>query len=389
MVPPALNASFTYDGDGKRVKSTINGATTYFVGAHYEVANGVVTKYYYAGSQRIAMRTNGTLNYLIGDHLGSTSLTTNASGQIFSEQRYKAWGEVRYTSGNMPTKFQYTGQFSDSYINLLWYGSRHYDPELGRFIQPDSIVPTSVQGVQAWDRYAYVNNAPTRYTDPTGHRACGDDEVTNCETGLLNNPKKNTNKGCRQGECLGQTRNLCLMRRFNCQGLLTEPVTITVSNLDPGAAEDTGLPMGGYTPPTSFDYISAILDGSMWIYYNTPAYSWATGSNAQGMIPVVHDNVSGMNVIPGVGVYNNTGYDLRIGVVTVNGERLDTPTSPIPNNSLGAVPFTDPVLNIGTTNISVKINFLVIRSNGTMFGYGQLRYNGPSYMPPFGPPPPP
>jgi RHS repeat-associated protein len=115
------------------------------------------------------MRTNGTLNYLLGDHLGSTSLTVNSSGQIVSELRHKAWGEIRYSSGTTPTKYQYTGQYSDSYINLLWYGSRHYDPELGRFISPDTIVPISVQGMQAYDRYAYANNAPTRYTDPTGH----------------------------------------------------------------------------------------------------------------------------------------------------------------------------------------------------------------------------
>jgi hypothetical protein len=52
---------------------------------------------------------------------------------------------------------------------LLDYGSRRYDPELGRFIQPDTIVPTSTQGVQAWDRYAYANNSPVVYSDPTGH----------------------------------------------------------------------------------------------------------------------------------------------------------------------------------------------------------------------------
>jgi len=129
----------------------------------------MITKYYYAGSQRIAMRTNGALNYLLGDHLGSTSLTTDAAGNKVSELRYKAWGEVRYATEGVPTKYQYTGQYSDSYINLLDYGSRRYDPELGRFIQPDSIVPTTTQGVQAWDRYAYVNNAPTKFTDPSGH----------------------------------------------------------------------------------------------------------------------------------------------------------------------------------------------------------------------------
>lgn len=168
--PPFQNATFVYDGDGRRVKSTFNGTiTTYFVGAHYEVSGSTITKYYYAGSQRIAMRTNGTLNYLLGDHLGSTSLTIDAAGNKVSEIRYKAWGEVRFASENVPTRYQYTGQYSDSYINLLWYGSRHYDPELGRFIQPDSIVPLASQGVQAWDRYGYANNNPVRYTDPSGH----------------------------------------------------------------------------------------------------------------------------------------------------------------------------------------------------------------------------
>jgi hypothetical protein len=50
---PALNASFTYDGDGKRVKSTINGTTTYFVGAHYEVSGLTITKYFWDRRKQI------------------------------------------------------------------------------------------------------------------------------------------------------------------------------------------------------------------------------------------------------------------------------------------------------------------------------------------------
>jgi len=52
---------------------------------------------------------------------------------------------------------------------LYWIGSRWYDDQLGRWIQPDSIVPEAAQGVQAWDRYAYVNNSPVNYNDPSGH----------------------------------------------------------------------------------------------------------------------------------------------------------------------------------------------------------------------------
>jgi hypothetical protein len=88
------------------------------------VTDDVVTKYYYAGSQRIAIKKDGVLNFIIGDHLGSTSLVTDANGAVINETKYKAWGETRYSSGTEQTKYQYTGQYSDSYINLLWYNSR-------------------------------------------------------------------------------------------------------------------------------------------------------------------------------------------------------------------------------------------------------------------------
>lgn len=52
----------------------------------------------------------------------------------------------------------------------MYYNARMYDPQLGRFSQPDTIIP-STQGVRAWDRFAYVNNNPVRYTDPSGHCA--------------------------------------------------------------------------------------------------------------------------------------------------------------------------------------------------------------------------
>ena len=168
----SLSVTFLYDGDGRRVAQTINSVTTYFVGSYYEVTGSTVTKYYYAGSTRVAMRTGGTLYFMLSDHLGSTSLTTDASGNVISELRYKPWGEVRYDSGVTPTEYTYTGQ--RSYVEsfgLMYYGARWLDVSLGRFAQADSIIPGAGNS-QAWDRYSYSFNNPVRYTDPTGHKPC-------------------------------------------------------------------------------------------------------------------------------------------------------------------------------------------------------------------------
>jgi len=63
-------------------------------------------------------------------------------------------------------------------FGLMFYNARWYDPALGRFAQADSIVPGGVQGL---DRYAYGLNNPSRYTDPSGHRACDEyDSEGNC-----------------------------------------------------------------------------------------------------------------------------------------------------------------------------------------------------------------
>jgi RHS repeat-associated protein len=114
--------------------------------------------------------------------LGSTSVTATSSGSLHSRQLYKPWGEVRYSSGSLPTKYTYTGQYSNvSEFGLLFYNARWVDPLLGRFTSPDSIVPIASQGVQAWDRYAYVNNNPVKYTDPSGHDVgCGGRDASTC-----------------------------------------------------------------------------------------------------------------------------------------------------------------------------------------------------------------
>jgi RHS repeat-associated protein len=101
--------------------------------------------------------------------------------------RYTAWGEVRYNSGVTPTDYTYTGQYSYAEdFGLMFYNARWYDPALGRFAQADSIVPPGVQGL---DRYAYVENNPIKYTDPSGHCRM-DAEADDCLKGDKSNAPK-------------------------------------------------------------------------------------------------------------------------------------------------------------------------------------------------------
>jgi RHS repeat-associated protein len=123
-----------------------------------------------------------TIVYLHSDHLGSVGATTDANGALLSKQRFDPWGKVLSGGNVTQTKINYTGQKLDT-TGLLNYNARLYDPVVGRFVSPDSIVPGvsplamygSATGgggpghPQALNRYSYVLNNPVVNTDPSGH----------------------------------------------------------------------------------------------------------------------------------------------------------------------------------------------------------------------------
>ncbi len=71
------------------------------------------------------------------------------------------------------------GQRMDGF-GLMDYNARYYDPLIGRFISPDTLIPQPGNPL-AWDRYAYTYSNPIRNVDPSGHKACEWDENGNCE----------------------------------------------------------------------------------------------------------------------------------------------------------------------------------------------------------------
>ena len=143
-------------------------------------SNGMELKYYFVAGKRVTVRINGELSWLYGDQLGSVSAVVKADGTLISKSLYYPWGSERLTQGTSPTDYGYTGQKREG--DIYYYNARWYDPQLGRFMQADTIVPTQ-QGTQGFDRYAYVNNNPVNGTDPSGHAGIRDYTMTMTDGG--------------------------------------------------------------------------------------------------------------------------------------------------------------------------------------------------------------
>ena len=126
----------------------------------------------------------GTWKYFVTDNLGSVAAITDASGTVVERDSYDPWGRPRvYASGaddsacgSTPTpvsKRGYTGHERIDSECLVNANARIYDPTIGRFMSPDSMVSDPAD-LQDWNSYSYVDNRPLTLTDPTGH--AGDDD---------------------------------------------------------------------------------------------------------------------------------------------------------------------------------------------------------------------
>ena len=108
--------------------------------------------------------------YYHNDNLGSSNVLTDRSGNRVQVYQYSAFGDNAYTDNTsaFPILNRYTGQIIDDETGLYYYHARYYDPQLGRFIQPDSVVPSPIDP-QTLNRYSYCVNNPLNLTDPDGH----------------------------------------------------------------------------------------------------------------------------------------------------------------------------------------------------------------------------
>jgi RHS repeat-associated protein len=116
------------------------------------------------------------------DARGHCTLVTDSSGNILEQYEYDAFGQPYFydAGGNsigaydaqgrwagyslFGNRFLFTGREWLSDVKLYDYRARMYQPELGRFLQPD---PKQFAAGD-YNLYRYCHNDPVNRTDPTG-----------------------------------------------------------------------------------------------------------------------------------------------------------------------------------------------------------------------------
>ncbi|WP_460707501.1 polymorphic toxin-type HINT domain-containing protein [Myceligenerans halotolerans] len=171
------NVSMVYTADGDRILRNQDGVVTLYVGGGQEVtldtAAGTViaTRYYAFGGQTVAVRTDrgmGGVTSLINDRHGTALASVHNTAlptQGITKHHSLPFGEARGDSAAPPGDHRFLGAPQDV-TGLVMLGARYYDAIAGRFLSIDPIM--DLADPQQWNGYAYANNNPTTYSDPSG-----------------------------------------------------------------------------------------------------------------------------------------------------------------------------------------------------------------------------
>ena len=146
--------SYLYDGHNRRVKKTNSDGH-----AEYSMYSKDGTLLY---REKGSASGNGTNYIYLGKKLVAKYGDVAPQTLAESRQHYRPFGE---TINEPKDDVGYTGHKFDKDINLSYMQARYYDPVIGRFYSND---PIGFRDVHSFNRYAYANNNPYKYVDPTG-----------------------------------------------------------------------------------------------------------------------------------------------------------------------------------------------------------------------------
>ena len=186
--------TYNYDADGARMeKAAGSTGTMYWMGpsgalTETDLTGAINEEYIFFNGQRIARvdQPTKTVHYYFSDHLGSTSIITDALGNVVKRDFYFPYGaELSTSTGSDPNHYKFTGKERDTESNLDMFGARYYGSSLGRFAtpdwseDPDPIPYADYENPQTLNLYGYVQNNPTTLGDLDGHKMdCKQDPMT-------------------------------------------------------------------------------------------------------------------------------------------------------------------------------------------------------------------
>ena len=173
----SATTTYTYNFDNRRLKLTEAGKTTVYPWSDYEVTGTTTSIDINLGSLPIARKTTATTTYLHTDHLGSTTLTSDSSGNTVDILDYFPYGAERLASTKPATDRHYIGQIYDSGTKLNYLNARYYDSTRGQFTSQDPVfweIGQSDDGKkvladpQQMNSYSYARNNPIMGKDASG-----------------------------------------------------------------------------------------------------------------------------------------------------------------------------------------------------------------------------
>ena len=116
-----------------------------------------------------SVQATETILYFHNDISGSPVVATDASGSVVWKEKYRPYGDrLQKPAAGSNNTIWFAGKPSDTNTGLSYFGSRYYDPVLGRFVGIDP-APVDPENLHSFNRYAYANNNPYKFVDPDGH----------------------------------------------------------------------------------------------------------------------------------------------------------------------------------------------------------------------------
>lgn len=132
--------------------------------------------YLYDETGMIGVMYNSTVYYYHRNLQGDVIAIYNTNGEKIVEYAYDAWGnctliyaeDLGFANAN---PIRYRGYYFDRETGLYYLNARYYSPEWRRFISPDDTGYLDPESANGLNLYAYCNNDPVNYADPSGHSA--------------------------------------------------------------------------------------------------------------------------------------------------------------------------------------------------------------------------